>query len=182
MAASLPPQTVGPGSVDPLAQLRDIHLPGPIDSWPPAPGWWILAIAAMAVVIYGLYYLYQRWMRNQYRRDALKHLGVLKTTCENEPAEYLTRFNELLKRVALSHYTREQVASLTGEAWVAFLDLTGETQEFSMGAGQVLVSGNYRPDRDISIDDLHQIGSHWIKHHRALTHDVWQSQDMEFST
>jgi len=33
MAASLPPQTVGPGSVDPLAQLRDKIQPVTATTW-----------------------------------------------------------------------------------------------------------------------------------------------------
>ena len=33
-----------PAQPDPLAELRDIHLPGPIEVWPPALGWWLVAI------------------------------------------------------------------------------------------------------------------------------------------
>ncbi|MDP7406676.1 MAG: DUF4381 domain-containing protein, partial [SAR324 cluster bacterium] len=27
---------------DPLAALRDVHLPPAVSWWPPAPGWWII--------------------------------------------------------------------------------------------------------------------------------------------
>ncbi|HAU18090.1 MAG TPA: DUF4381 domain-containing protein, partial [Marinobacter adhaerens] len=35
---------------DPLSQLRDIHLPETGGLWPPAPGWWVLAILLIAVL------------------------------------------------------------------------------------------------------------------------------------
>ncbi|MEC8428778.1 MAG: DUF4381 domain-containing protein, partial [Pseudomonadota bacterium] len=42
---------VGPTS-DPLAQLRDIHLPeDAISQLPTAPGWWILALTLIVVSI-----------------------------------------------------------------------------------------------------------------------------------
>ncbi len=37
---------------DPLAQLRDIHLPDPISWWPPAPGWWVLAVVVLALLFF----------------------------------------------------------------------------------------------------------------------------------
>ena len=41
----------GTAMADPLAQLRDIHLPGPVESWPPAIGWWILLAIILLLVL-----------------------------------------------------------------------------------------------------------------------------------
>ncbi len=163
------PQLADPGQADPLAQLRDIHLPGPIDSWP-APGWWLLAILGLCAIACGLYYLYKHWQSNQYRREGIKALDELQLKHEKDPdtLDYLEQFSLLLKRVALSHYSREHVAGLTGEAWVAFLDKSGATHDFGMGPGQVLIEGNYTRDPSFEAVELHRIGRLWISNHRPL--------------
>ena len=168
--ASTHPQLSDPGQPDPLAQLRDIHLPGSIETWPPAPGWWLLAIMAICAVAYGCCCLYKLWQKNRYRREAITSLKELRREYQQDPesVDYLERYSQLLKRVALSHYSREQVASLTGEAWVAFLDQTGSTSEFGMGPGQVLIDGNYSRGVFYQVDDLHKIGDRWIRNHAKL--------------
>ena len=45
--------------------LRDIHLPLPVDGWPPAPGWWLVALVVASLVAAGVV----RW-----RRDRFRHL------------------------------------------------------------------------------------------------------------
>ena len=30
--------------------LRDVHVPAAPSMWPPAPGWWLLAAAALTVI------------------------------------------------------------------------------------------------------------------------------------
>ena len=81
---------------------------------------------------------------------------------------YLTDFSALLKRVALTAYPRSDVASLTGEAWVAFLDQTLSSNDFSMGSGQALIASHYEPEVRCDPGALHQLGVSWIKHHRPL--------------
>jgi hypothetical protein len=49
---------MNPNQPDPLAALRDIHLPEAVSFWPLAPGWWIalgimvgLAVAILALIV-----------------------------------------------------------------------------------------------------------------------------------
>ena len=163
----LPGQLAPPGQTDPLANLRDIHIPGAIDPWPPAIGWWLIAAAALIAISYGIYLVFKWWKSNQYRREGIRELKYL---LENHASEkqYLRDYSDLLKRIALSAYDRESVANLTGEAWVSFLDRSTGTQEFSMGEGQILIQGNYELNPSVDVDKLHLLGLYWIKKHRKL--------------
>ena len=164
---------LGPGQsaqmpADPLAELRDIHSPLFLDVWPPAIGWWLLVALVAGLLIYGGYLLYRRWRGNRYRREAIAELKQLRVAYQShgDDARYIAEFQALLKRVALTHYHREHVARLTGESWVAFLDRTSRSQEFTMGKGQTLIDANYLPEPEADISALHDLGRHWIKHHR----------------
>ncbi len=172
----------GTTMADPLAQLRDIHLPGPVESWPPAIGWWILLLIILLLVLTVFNWLYKRWRANRYRREALKELRQLHENYlqHGDDLLYLARFQTLLKRVALTRFSREEVASLTGESWVSFLDRTSRSQEFTMGKGQVLIDGQYlpatktpatktpatkTPATKVDVAALQDLGIYWIKLH-----------------
>ena len=58
-------------AMDPLAQLRDIHQPGMIETWPPAPGWWLLAALAVAALTALIVRAFRHWRANRYRREAI---------------------------------------------------------------------------------------------------------------
>lgn len=164
---------LGPGQsaqmpADPLAELRDIHMPQFLDVWPPAVGWWLVVALVAGLLIYGCYLLFRLWRLNRYRREAMTELKQLHVDYQShgDDARYIAEFQALLKRVALTHFHREDVARLTGESWVAFLDRTSLSQEFSMGKGQTLIDANYLPEPEADIGALHDLGRHWIKHHR----------------
>ena len=163
----LPGQLAPPGQTDPLANLRDIHIPGAIDPWPPAIGWWLIAAAALIAISYGIYLVFKWWKSNQYRREGIRALKYLLDNHASEK-QYLRDYSDLLKRIALSAYARESVANLTGEAWVSFLDRSTGTKEFSMGEGQILIQGNYELNPSVDVDKLHRLGLYWIKKHRKL--------------
>ncbi|HSD37998.1 MAG TPA: DUF4381 domain-containing protein [Rhodocyclaceae bacterium] len=136
-----------------LADLRDIHLPPPVSWWPPAPGWWLL-VSLVLLVIAGVFIWRRLRARNRWRQYALSELAKLRA---QHAAQTLTStrligdLSVLLRRVAISRFPREEVAALSGEAWLAFLDrMLGDAAEFRSPAGQLLSVGPYV--RESSID------------------------------
>jgi hypothetical protein len=103
---------------DPLAQLRDIHLPDPISWWPLAPGWWLLAIIGIAGSVIAGRLLVKRYKNRSYRRQAL---AQLKRLDHSDCQQRLIAVFELLRQVALSAYPQGNFASLAPNEFVHFL-------------------------------------------------------------
>lgn len=153
---------------DPLSQLADIHLPGAVSFWPPAPGWWLL----LAVVLFALALLgrqqYRLWQKNRRLQLVLAELALTWRVYQQQAGpnqaglSFLYAVNSLLKRVALLHHGEAAVAPLTGAAWLNFLDRTGGNTEFTLGAGKVLGDGEYRPRFEADAEALYQVARHWI--------------------
>jgi hypothetical protein len=132
--------------------LHDIHLPPPVGWWPPAPGWWALGLLLLATLTLGA----RMWRRRLTSREVSHTVMVaeiwrrwhdLKRALEDpgtmsRGAQDLSAF---LRRVALTLNARGEVAGLTGEAWLRFLDGTLGGAEFTAGPGRVLASAPYRP-------------------------------------
>lgn len=102
--------------MNPLAELKDIHLPQAIPSWPPAYGWWILAVLLLATLILSI------WLIRRYRqRRVAKRQALLALQSISAEGNYPEQLNQLLKRAALSYFPREQIAMLHGDAWLKWL-------------------------------------------------------------
>lgn len=120
--------------------LRDIHAAVAPEFWPPAPGWWLLAITLTVISLFTARYLIHTWRQRQQRRGILEELDNINA---RSPAEVATHVSTLLRRVALMRFERNEVASLSGEAWLSFLDRTGGNGAFSNGVGNVLATAPY---------------------------------------
>lgn len=106
-----------PQQQDPLAQLRDIHVPTEVNIWPLDWGWWAL-IAVALLVLFGLYKAITAHIRhNKARKQALALLESISVQQSNWPVA----LNSVLKRTAMSYYSTQQVAGLYGKQWQAFL-------------------------------------------------------------
>jgi hypothetical protein len=141
-----------------LSNLRDLALPPQVPLWPPAPGWWIVAAAGVATAVIVAAMVVARHRRNADRRVALRELETV------APQGIST----VLKRAALAAWPREQVASLSGPAWLAFLDRTGHTTAFTDGAGrsiETLAFGGSVPDDEATA--VRDAARHWLSHHHA---------------
>ncbi|MEO8740228.1 MAG: DUF4381 domain-containing protein [Casimicrobiaceae bacterium] len=134
-------------------QLRDIHAPGAAPFWPPAPGWWLVAIALAALLAWGVVIA---WRRHRVRRQRTRILTVL-TDLERDldrgpTSEMLARVSILLRRLALMRFPRQRVAALTGNAWLDFLDESVEGERFRRGPGRVLAQGPYQRTLPTNLD------------------------------
>ncbi|MBP6683644.1 MAG: DUF4381 domain-containing protein [Halioglobus sp.] len=152
---------------DPLAQLHPLREPLPIGWWPPAPGWWLLAVLLLVLLLALAWYLLRRYRARAYRRVALTQLARLQADYRQhgDALQFVAQTNALLKSVALVSYPRREVAASTGADWLAFLN-AGLGQDARFPAG--FASGAYlRQDPDIDIDQLQRSAASWIKRHRV---------------
>lgn len=150
-----------PGS---LNRLHDIVEPAAVPWWPPAPAWYVVGILLMAACGICLAAIMFRWWTNRYRRAGLRELRQLVRAHSNGP-QALMQLAELLKRVALAAYPREQVASLAAVDWLQFLDQTANTTAFASGAGRQLLTV-YERDPAPPTQELYQLAHDWIRRHR----------------
>ncbi len=129
-------------NTSPLAGI-DLHdiLAAPLPAfWPPAPGWWVLMVLVLSVLVVSVW---QGLRRVRLRRRRARILGELDGLTTRSPDQVVTQVSMLLRRVALMRFTRHEVAPLSGNAWLAFLDRTGGDGAFTQGAGSVLATAPY---------------------------------------
>ncbi len=148
------------GAAQQPLQLRDIQMPGDAPLWPPAPGWWVLLALLMAAAVAATLKLLRLWRARRRRARITAELERLRGASRGP--ELAASVSALLKRAALGRYPREQVAALTGPAWVEFLDRTGGDGAFARGAGAILADGVYAPRRDCDADALLDLAGRWL--------------------
>lgn len=100
--------------------VRDFNeiVPAAVVDWmPQTVGWYVLAVALGIVLSRRLFRAWRQWLRNRYRREALRRLDAIAA----QTALSLPAINALLKTTAMVAASREEVASLTGKAWLNWL-------------------------------------------------------------
>ena len=133
-----------------LSNLRDIVVPDQPPYWPPAPGVWIaLGIIVATALLIG-WHLHTARKRNAYRKAGLLLLKNVRTSYD---------ISVIMKRVALAVFPREQVASLYGDDWAAFLHRTCRGSYFSSMTSSTTSEA---PDPEVI-----KLADTWIRHHRA---------------
>lgn len=140
--------------------LRDLHLPEAISWWPPAPGWWVLAIVALLLSVLLLRHWLKRRARSAARRHALRQLVLLQQDFRQhgDLVRFASELSALLRRSMLAYARRDEVAGLTGETWLEWLDRDLAQPVFAKGPGRRLLELPYRPREsgpaDADVDQL----------------------------
>lgn len=157
------------------SELEPLIEPVPISAWPPAPGWWILALLLIvSAVALGL------WLKHRHaptqavqapldpiRVEALNELQSLTKPYANASAAlWLQQLNSLLKRLCRLSYPEAASHTLTGRAWLAFLD--NRCPAAGLTRWMILVEGAYKGHcqmTDKAIDELEHAIEIWIRKH-----------------
>lgn len=144
--------------------LKDIHLPEAISWWPPAMGWWLAPLLTLLIGAF-LFWLYKFLTRQTPIKTAKKQLLELKQDSSSEDIHKLANLSKLLRRVAISVSPRSESASLTGQAWLEYLDSTVKGKPFTEGVGRCLADAHYKKtsDHDVDISQITSLCENWLK-------------------
>ena len=148
--------------------LRDIHLPQAVSWWPPAPGWWGLLVVVLLAI--SMFFLIRAWRkRRRLRNTAILEVQRICDAFEqhHDNLRLIRELSVLLRRISISYFPRADVASLTGEQWLRFLDscstITDNEQGFLNGPGRILNDGPYQARLDIDGQALVVLCRRWVK-------------------
>jgi len=146
-----------------LAQLQDIHSAGQPLWWPPAPGWWILAIILLLVLAFVLRKIVKWLSVRRHRKAWLRALEDLIREYDpvQHPHEYLAGLNRLFRAVAVKAFPGTACARLQGEEWVAFIASLLPEQHAADQLG-ALATGPYEPLPRFEASILNASASTWV--------------------
>lgn len=157
-----------------LRSLKDIAIPEPI-SWMPQTWGWALVAGLLAVItlVLGLRRL-RRYRANAYRREALLLLHDIEEKISDPARRHdgVHDLAELLKRVALAGWPREEVATISGASWVKFLGEHGNPASAHLLAS-LLDDFEYQGNETLDTipanvgDDWTSSARRWIEGHRV---------------
>jgi hypothetical protein len=149
-----------------LEQLRDLQLPAEPLWWPPAPGWWLLAVLTIA----GLLVLARRISAAIGRRRPIReartlyhklHSDYLSGTIDDR--SYLHESNELLKRLFIHGLHDHSARKANDEDWLRILDQRSNSTAFSDGPGRQLSNQRFREEPDSDPLSLYPLLSQLLK-------------------
>jgi hypothetical protein len=142
----------------PLDSLHDFYQPPPPSFWPQTIGWYIVFAIASLLLLWFVVHQVRGWRKNRYRREALNELAHIE----------VTELSALLKRTALSAWPREEVAVLSGPAWLKFLDGSTPKPLFENAPANRIEEITFTP-MELSREaqsSLRNASAAWIKQHK----------------
>jgi hypothetical protein len=150
---------------DNTLQLHDIHLPDPAGWWPPAPGWWLLALI-MLIIIFWLSRTTYNWLKyRSWRTNVLQEFRYFE---QIDNVQFLTQITERLRQLAMTVYPEHEVASLTGQQWLGFLDKHAQQRGFSQYPANLIIDVPYSGQQveltSQQSQQLIQLSKNWAQH------------------
>ncbi len=152
-------------------EFVEVVAPAAVSWLPQTAGWAWLGLAALALLARYAARRVRRWYHNRYRREAIARLGQLPGG--DDDGLWLVELNRLLKLTALAGFSREQVARLSGEEWVRFLNRQCSEAPFTREQGLLLAAGTYRAEAvdQATREQLLAASLAWVRTHEGPRRD-----------
>ena len=144
----------GMNLVDLLDLLAPVPEPVAISMWPQTTGWIWLGLALGIAAIWLGWRLLERHQAYAYRHAAHSALNLAK----DDPNDIAA----ILRRTALAAYPRDEVAGLSGEMWLAFLDRSYGGKGFATQTGRAMVSAPYQKSTPV-VRGLGDLAQQWVR-------------------
>ncbi|CAA0078295.1 Uncharacterised protein [Halioglobus japonicus] len=148
-----------------LKDFVEVVSPGDISWLPQTAGWlWLGLLLGALLLRYGWKKL-RHWHQNRYRREAAARLQQIAQDAAQDT--WLIELNKLLKLTALAAFSREQVARLSGQEWVLFLNQRCASAPFSPDHCTLLARGVYEGTTvaDATRQELITACLNWVRNH-----------------
>jgi hypothetical protein len=145
--------------------LRDIHLPDKVVTGVIPIGWWVV-IGLLLLFIIVCYLSIKLILKPTLKKQARKTLSEIENTFkENQNVMIcITEISAFLRRVTISQGQKSSTAGLKGVSWLQLLDKPLSKPEFSEGAGQILLTGPYRPQvESVDVEKLIELCKRWVE-------------------
>ena len=165
-----------------LKDFSGLEYPEPVSWFPATIAWVFILIPICFFFFYKAYHCYRLWQKNAYRRSALAKLSAIALMVEQGDECQVGEIPVLLKAVALRSFARADVASLSGQQWLAFLEtscalstnrsIKKNGPRFLGADGALLLALAYQPRYNVGgsnhtkpLNDLLKLCRCWVKHH-----------------
>lgn len=171
-------------SADPLSALKDIVPAGEITWWPLAPGWWVLIVLSVAIIVGAALWFRRKCQSLMWKREALQEFDRLQKryfeytpnigqqesntsepTKNSEALKAASLLNSelsvLLKRVLSSQRTGNDVRALATNAWAE--TLVKQIPVLSESEIRVIAFGHYQNDVPRLTNETFTVLRLWLK-------------------
>jgi len=147
-----------------LENLRDLHLPPPINWWPLAPGWWVLGACTIFVLLFASWRAWRQHQQNKPYAHALKtlNIGFADWQQSRDSHAYTEQAACVLRQLAIHSAGRQQVSRLHGKHWVDWLELTA-ANTLSTESRFALADGAYQRESSTHVPSLHADLVRWTR-------------------
>jgi hypothetical protein len=144
--------------------LKELAHPDAIPFFPQTAGWLVVAVVLLAVFAWLAWRARKRWLKNAYRREALKSIDAMRADTSGAA---LLPF--VLRRSALAAYDRRDVAGLRGSEWTGWLNDTAGRELFTADAALTFDRLAYSREAlsPADIEPLLAASRDWVRLHRA---------------